>query len=254
MVTATAGPDEPTDGPPPEDSNPLVRAITAALNYTYDQVAVSREDILKATKHYDLQFTSWDDYQRRAPFSMMEQIANGYIRWTKIKVSGLAFPLAMGNIALAVPDTLQYLGFTLRMVTGIAAAYGFDPHPDHLGGKVKSIVLQAYLNGNLGRGAIEGAGKLSLGAATKFLKTVPMRTNFLMRVIVAIGKALGIRITRKLLLTWVPIAGGVFNSAFSWGLANGIAMSARKDFSDFREEIRSGKYRNDPDYQGLGDE
>jgi hypothetical protein len=229
----------------------VVDAVTGAISLTYDKVAVDHESILKGARHYELDLNTWEDYQRRAPSEVMEQLADSHIKRCKIVVSGLAVPLGAGGLPLLIPDLLQFIAATLRMVTGIAAAYGFDPAPEYLEGKVKSIILQAYLNGLVGKKAVTGVEKLTLGATTKFLRTVAMRSNFLIKVIVAIGKIFGVRITRQVLLKAVPGVSGAINGALSWVLVQQIAKQAKADFKQFREELRQGKYRDDPDYDGF---
>jgi hypothetical protein len=225
--------------------------ITSILNKTYDTVAVPKERIISAANHYDLQYDSWHSFCRDAPITVMEQMANGFIADCSLKVAGLGTALGAGGIISILPDTVQFLGFTLRMVTAIAAAYGFDPAPDNLEGRVKIIVLQAYLNGNLGHSSIEGVERLGISAVTKYLKTVPMRTNFLMKLIVGIGKIFGIRVTRNMLLKGVPMLAAGISGALNYKLAQDIGERANAEFKTFRREIREGKYSNDPDYTNL---
>ena len=236
-----------------EKQSKISQAVANALSATYDKVALDKDTILRsARQHYHFPLTTWEEYQHHASFGMMDEIADGYIKATKIKVSGAGAVCGLGGFAAAIPDVIQFLGFTLRMVTEIAAAYGFDPAPDYMEGRVKCIVLQAYLNGNLGHSAIDGVEKIGVSAATKFLKDVAMRKNFLVKIIVFIGKALGLRITRKILLMAVPILGSMAGSGMNWYLAHKIADSAKKEFRVFREELRSGKYAHDSDYNGMG--
>jgi uncharacterized protein (DUF697 family) len=237
---------------PREWMDKIAKAVSDVVSFTYDRVAVKKEDVLKATKCYGIDADGWKAYQQKAPFKVMDEVADGYILWTKIKVSGLSVPLGAAGLPAAIPDAVQFLGFTIRMVTGIAAAYGFDPDPDYLQGKVKTIILQAYLNGNVGKGTVEGVEKLTAAAAVKFLKNVPMRSNFLMKLIVAIGKVFGIRVTRQLLLKAVPGVSGAINGGLSWYLVRQIAKQAKEEFRTFRKDLRDGKYRGDEDYVGLG--
>jgi hypothetical protein len=232
----------------------ITNAVSEAVSRVYDRVAVNKESVLRDVEHYELGITTWEEYQRKAPLKVMEEIADGHVQWTKIKVSGLGTALGAGGLALIIPDTLQFLTLTIRMVTGIAAAYGFDPHPEYLGGKVKVIVLQAYLNANLGKSAVAGAEKVGLGAAVKFLRDVAMRSNFLIKLIVAIGKVIGVRVTRQMLLKALPGVAAGINGALGWFLTRGIANHAKAEFRQFREDLRRGKYKDDPDYEGLGRE
>ena len=236
-----------------DTQNKISKAVSEALNVTYDKVALDKNAILhSAQRHYHLNLLTWEDYQQRASMDVMDEIANGYIKAAKIKVSGLGAFCGFGGIAAAIPDILQFVGFTLRMVTEIAAAYGFDPAPNCMEGRIKCVVLQAYLNANLGHSAVDGIEKIGVSAATKFLKNVAMRKNFLIRIIVAIGKALGVRVTRKMLLTFVPGIGSVAGGGMNWILAQKIAASAQAEFRNFRQELRAGKYAGDPDYNGMG--
>ena len=235
----------------PADQNPIAKAIIAALSFIYDQVAVSTRSVLSATRHYDEEYEDWTDYQQRAGFRMMDEIADGHIKACKVQVSGLGAVAGFGGYAALVPDAIQFVTLTLRMVTGIAAAYGFDPAPTYLEGKTKVIVLQAYLNANLGQAGYKGAEKIGLSAITKFLKNVAMRSNLLMKIIVAIGRVIGIRITRAWLLKSVPFVASGVNAGFNWYLAGQIGREAKREFRQFREDLRDGKYRDDDDYDGL---
>ncbi|GDX40837.1 hypothetical protein LBMAG21_11290 [Armatimonadota bacterium] len=231
----------------------ISQAIINALSSLYDKVALDKNVILQSATHsYHLDISTWEDYQHHAPVIVMDEIANGYIKATKIKVSGLGAACGFGGLLTAIPDVLQFVAFTLRMVTEIAAAYGFDPAPDCMEGRVKCVVLQAYLNGTLGQSVIEGAEKIGVNMATKFLKNVALRTNFLMRIIVAIGKAIGVRVTRKMLLKSVPVIASAVNGGMNWMLAQEIAASTQTEFRMFRAELRAGKYSHDPDYFGMG--
>lgn len=236
-----------------EKQGKVSQAVANALSAAYDKVALDKNAILRsARQHYHLPLTTWQEYQHHASFDVMDEIADGYIKATKITVSGAGAVCGLGGLATAIPDVVQFMGFTLRMVTEIAAAYGFDPAPDCMEGRIKCVVLQAYLNANLGHSAIDGMEKLGVSAATKYLKNVAMRKDFLIRIIVAIGKALGLRVTRKMLLKVVPGIASVAGGGMNWFLAQKIAASAKAEFRAFREELRTGKYACDPDYNGMG--
>jgi hypothetical protein len=229
----------------------VAAAVSSAINRLYDEVAVSKEEVLQAVQQYELGITTWEEYREKAPSDVMGEIADGYIQWTKIKVSGLGTVLGAGGAALLIPDTLQFVGFSLRMVTGIAAAYGFDPHPQCLEGRMKTITLQAYLNANLGKAAVTGVERVSISGVVKFLKTAAMRSHFLLRLIVLIGRLIGLRISRQLLLRAIPGVAAGINGMLSWYLARGIARNAKAEFRQFRRDIRHGKYKSDPDYAGI---
>ena len=236
-----------------ENQSKVSQAVTGVLSATYDRVALDKNVILRsARQHYHLTLPTWEDYQHKAPLDVMDDIANGYIKATKITVSGAGAVCGLGGIAAAVPDVIQFLGFTLRMVTEIAAAYGFDPAPDCMEGRIKCVVLQAYLNANLGHSAIDGVEKIGVSAATKYLKNVAMRKDFLIKIIIAIGKAIGIRVTRKMLLKAVPGVASIAGGGMNWMLAQKIAAGAQAEFRAFREELRVGKYARNPDYNGMG--
>ena len=236
-----------------ELANKLNQEVTNGLSGTYDKVALDKNVILQsARQQYRLDVPTWNDYQNNAPSKIMEEIADGYIMGCKLKVSGLGTAFGLGGLVTAVPDALQFLYFTLKMVTEIAAAYGFDPNPNYLEGKVKCIVLQSYLNGNIGHSAIDGAEKIGISAVTKFLKNVAMRKNILIKIIVAIGKVLGIRVTRSLLLKAVPVIACAAGGGLNWWLAQKIANNAKSEFGSFRQDLRAGKYKHDSDYDGLG--
>ena len=156
-----------------DNQSTISQAITNALSSLYDKVALDKNVILQsAANTYHLDLLSWEDYQYHAPVIVMDEIANGYILATKIKVSGLGAVCGAGSIFTAIPDVIQFVTLTLRMVTEIAAAYGFDPAPDCMEGRIKCVVLQAYLNGILGQSVIEGVEKIGVNMATKFLKNV----------------------------------------------------------------------------------
>src|SRR6185503_9385422 len=100
---------------------------------------------------YHTEFNNWEKYQRDAGLKLMDDIADAQIRACKISVSALGAAAGFGGFATIVPDTLQFVALTLRMATGIAAAYGFDPQPAANHGKTKVLVLQSYLNANVGK-------------------------------------------------------------------------------------------------------
>jgi hypothetical protein len=234
------------------EDNPISRAIASALDLTYDRVAMKRDGVLEAAQEFDLGFKDWDEYQRRAGAKLMNDTADRYISNCKLQVSSLGAAAGFGGYLAIIPDALQFVGFTLRMVTGIAAAYGFDPDPDYLSGKVKVLVLQAYLNGSAGNAQFRGAEKMTLSAVTKALARAATRSQFLLTIIVAIARLLGVRISKQWLLKSIPLVASGANAGFNWLLARQIGNSAKAEFRQFREDIRIGKYKDDPDYSGLG--
>ena len=236
----------------PEDRESVIaQAVSSAMDVLYDRVYVRADAVLEAAKPYELGFENWDEYQRRMPLKLMDAIADDYIKWGKIQVSGLGALAGFGGWLTMVPDTLQFVTLTLRMVTGIAAAYGFNPDPDYLHGKVKVLILQAYLNANLGNATVKGIEAVSLSTTTKLLQTVAKRSDLLIRIIILIGRIIGIRLTRKGLLASIPIASSGINAGANWYYARQIALSAKEEFRVFRDDLRRGKHRNDPAYEGL---
>lgn len=235
-----------------EPAGVIARAVSEGAGFIYDRVAVSRETVLKTAQGYDLGFDTWDDYQRRAGLKLMDGIAEGYVRTSKVAVSGLGAAAGFGGFAAIVPDALQFVTLTLRMVTGIAAAYGFDPDPRALDGKVKVLVMQAYLNASTGQAPQKGVEAVALTTTTKLLKTAAVRAELLLKILEILGRLIGLRITREGILKSIPIVASGANAGFNWYYARQIARSAQKELRQFREELRSGKHANDPDFDGLG--
>jgi hypothetical protein len=230
----------------------VTEAIAKSVTWTYDKIAVRKDTVFEnAVRHYELPFDEWRQYQKDASFRVMDEIANGYILQCKVQVIGLGALMGPGGFATIVPDAVQFLGFTLRMVTGIAAAYGFDPDPKFLEGRTKAVILQAYLNANIGKGAAEAGGKIGAGVAFKFFKNVAMRSNALAVLVVSIGKVLGIRITRQWLLRSIPFVASAANAGINWYLARAIGEEVRTEFRQFRKDLRAGKYGDDSDYDDL---
>jgi hypothetical protein len=236
----------------PDDQNPVARAVTAGLEMIYERVAVRKDSTLSDARYQGLVFETWDEYQRRAPFTAMDDIADAHIKTCKVSVSALGAAAGFGGFAAMVPDALQFVTLTLRMVTGIASAYGFDPDPKALDGKVKLLVLQAYLNANLGQTAYKGTEAVALSAATRLFTNVANRADWLILLLGLIGRIIGIRITRQGILRTIPLVSSGVNAGFNWHLAQKIARSARAEFKQFRDDLRLGKYKNEPDYAGLG--
>lgn len=232
-------------------SGVVAEALETAMSVTYDRVAVSRDSVLHSAAGYH-GFKTWDDYQREAGLRLMDEIADAQIRRCKLTVTGFGAVAGLGGLATLVPDTLQFVALTLRMVTGIAAAYGFDPDPYSLKGKVKVLVLQAYLNANLGQTPVKGIEAVTLAATTRLLRNAATRADFLVRLIILIGRVLGVRITRQGLLRSIPVLSSGANAAFNWFYARQIAQAARREFRQFREDLRHGKYAHDPAFEGLG--
>jgi hypothetical protein len=230
----------------------VTAALEGAINYTYDHVAVSRESTLKAAQHYNLEFRDWDNYLRAAGLKLMDDIADQQIMRCKVAVSTLGAAAGFGGFATIIPDTLQFVTLTLRMVTGIAAAYGIDPQPTARHGKNKVLVLQAYLNANLGGAQQKGVQAVTLTSTTKLLRTAAARSDLLLRIIVLLARIIGLRVTKQGLMRSIPVISSGTNAGFNWYYARQIAVAAKAEFRQFREELRSGKYRGDPDYEGLG--
>lgn len=230
----------------------VTAALEGAINYTYDHVAVSREGTLKAAQGYNLEFRDWDNYVRAAGIKLMDDIADQQIMGCKVAVSTLGAAAGFGGFLTIVPDTLQFVTLTLRMVTGIAAAYGIDPQPTARGGKNKVLVLQAYLNANLGQTQQKGVQAVTLSTTSKLLKSAAMRSDLLIRIISLLARIIGLRVTKQGILRTIPLVSSGANAGFNWYYARQIATEAKAEFRQFREELRSGKYRNDPDYEGLG--
>src|SRR5687767_12076177 len=160
----------------------VTAALEGAINYTYDHVAVDREHILKAAQSYNLEFRDWDNYQRAAGMKLMDDIADQQIMGCKVAVSTLGAAAGFGGFLTIVPDTLQFLTLTLRMVTAIAGAYGIDPDPSARHGKNKVLVLQAYLNANLGQAQSKGVQAVTLSSTSKLLKSAAMRSDLLIKI------------------------------------------------------------------------
>jgi hypothetical protein len=232
--------------------NPVSRAISEAVSFVYDRVAVTRESILQDAKARGREFVDWEDYVRTAPFTLMDELAERHIHRTKVTVSSLGAAAGLGGFAAVVPDAIQFVTLTLRMVTGIAAAYGFDPHPDALGGRTKLIILQAYLNAAMGESAYKSAESVGLSTATRLIRTAAERSGWLLKLIVAIGKIIGIRLTEKGILRTIPVVSSGINAGANWFFARQIARAARKELKQFRDDLRLGRHRGDRDFDGFG--
>lgn len=237
---------------PGKNGNAVEKALTQGLSALYDRVAVRKETVLAAAKEHGLTFESWEQYQRRAPFRVMDAIADDHVRRCRLTTSGLGAAAGFGGLFAVVPDALQFVALTLRMVTGVAAAYGFDPSPQALDGRVKVIVLQAYLNANLGGAASKAKEAVTLATAAKLCETVATRATWLMRLIVLIARLLGLRLTETGIVRSIPLVSSGVNATFNWFLARKIADISRAELKQFRDDLRLGKYRGDPAYEGLG--
>lgn len=237
---------------PEKQESKIAEAVSAAVSTIYDKVHVRPDAMMQAANAYELGIKDWDDYQRRFPLKLMDDLADEQIKWAKIQVSSLGAVAGLGGLLASIPDTIQFVTLTLRMVTGIAAAYGFNPAPDYLEGKTKVLILQAYLNANLGNTRQKGIEAVGLGATTKLLKSVVQRSDLLIRLIILIGRIIGIRLTKRGLLAGIPLAASGVNAGFNWFYARQIARAAKEEFRGFRDDLRRGKYYDDPDYDGLG--
>lgn len=237
-----------------ETGGAIARAVSAAVGVVYDQVAVSKESILRAAaaRGTDTDFATWEEYQRLAPFYLMDDLAEAHVANCRMTVTTLGAAAGFGGLITAVPDALQFVTCTLRMVTGIAAAYGFDPDPDARSGRNKVVILQAYLNANLGQSAYKSGEAITLSAVTTMVKTAAARSRFLMNLLILIGRIIGIRLTRGTILRAIPVISSGINASVNWNLAGSIAKAAKAEFKQFRDELRLGKYRNDANYDGLG--
>jgi EcsC family protein len=235
-----------------EDQNAIAKAVSEVLSFTYDRVAVNKESILREAAERGKEFPDWDAYQRKAPFMLMDELADAHIQRCKVTVSGLSAAAGFGGLVAAIPDALQFVTLTLRMVTGIAAAYGFDPDADANHGKNKLIILQAYLNANLGQSAAKSAEAVGLSAVTKLVRDVATRSQWLTRLLILIGRIIGIRLSKQGILRSIPVVSSGINAGFSWYLVRDIAKSARAELKQFRDDLRLGKHHDDPDFSGLG--
>ena len=235
-----------------EDQNPVARAVSSALNSIYDQIAIDREASLREARELHFEVDTWEAYQRDAPFSVMDEIADRHIQRCKLTVSGLGAAAGLGGFITVIPDALQFVTCTLRMVTGIAAAYGFDPDPDAQGGRTKLLVLQAYANANMGNSARKGTEAVALSAATKLFRSAVTNARWLDLLLKLIGRLIGIRLTRQGILRAIPVFSSGMNAGFNWYFARQIARGARAEFKQFRDELRLGKHKGDPDFEGLG--
>ena len=229
----------------------VAQAIETGIGLIYDRVAVDKNSVLKAGSEFHTGFDTWEEYQRKAGIKLMDQIADEHIRNCKIAVSALGAAAGFGGFATIVPDTLQFITLTLRMVTGIAAAYGFDPDPYFMKGKTKVLVMQAYLNANLGQTTQKGIEAVTLSATTRLMRNAATRSDLLVRIIIVIARLVGLRITRQGILRSIPLLSSGTNAGFNWYYARQIAESAKAEFRQFRTELRQGKYRDDPAYEGF---
>src|SRR5438874_2117407 len=91
-------------------------AVSSAVSWVYDKVAVSKQTVLEsANRHYELELKDWPGYQTQAPFRVMDEIADAYIRHCKVEVSGLGALMGLGGVATIAPDVVQFVSLTLRM-------------------------------------------------------------------------------------------------------------------------------------------
>jgi len=115
-----------------------------------------------------------------------------------------------------------------------------------------ATVLQAYANANMGHTVDKAGEAVTLSATTRLIRTVAARAKWLTGLIILIGRLIGIRLTRQGILKAIPVASSGVNAALNWRMAADIARQARTEFKQFRDDLRIGKYRDDPDYAGLG--
>lgn len=239
---------------PEEPEGAIARAVSAAVGKIYDQVAVHKEGVLRAAaeRSSDTDFATWEEYQRLAPFYLMDDLAEAHVANCRMTVTALGAAAGFGGFLTAIPDAMQFVTCTLRMVTGIAAAYGFDPDPEAREGRNKIVILQAYLNANLGQSAYKTGEAITLSTVTVMVKTAAARSRFLINLLILIGRIIGIRLTRGTILRAIPVISSGINAGVNWNLSHSIAKLAKAEFKQFRDELRLGKYRTDPNYDGLG--
>lgn len=234
-----------------DDQNPVSKAVSQAVGFVYDRVAVHRDTVLRDARALKREFKDWEEYQRTAPFTLMDELAERHIQRCKITVSSLGAAAGLAGFVAVVPDALQFLTLTLRMVTGVAAAYGFDPDPDAREGRNKVIILQAYLNASLGESAYKSAESVGLSSAAKLIRNAAERSTWLLKLIIAIARIIGIRLTEKGILRTIPVVSSGINAGANWYFARQISRAARKELKDFRDDLRLGKHRGDRDFEGL---
>jgi hypothetical protein len=232
----------------------VAQAVETGISVIYDRVAVKKDSVLKAAAQFHGDFGEWEQYQKRAGLALMDKIADAHIRNTKFAVSGLGAAAGFGGFLTIIPDTLQFITLTLRMVTGIAAAYGVDPDPYLARGRGKVLVMQAYLNANIGHSAKKGIEAVTLTTTTKLLRNAAQRSELLLKIIVILARLIGLRFTESGLLKAIPVVSSGANAGFNWFYCRKIAIAAKSEFRKFREEIRSGKHRGDPDFGWLGNQ
>ena len=98
----------------------------------------------------------------------------------------------------------------------------------------------------------KGVEAVSLSAATKLFRNAVARSRWLPMLLLLIGRILGIRLTRQGIMKTIPVLSAGVNAGFNWHLARQIARGARTELKRFRDDLRLGKHRDDPDYDGLG--
>ncbi len=227
----------------------LQQGLADAIAFTYDRVHVRREDVLRRAAERGFPGLSWQQYREQASGKLMDAIADSYIRPTNLTVTAAGAASGLAGLPGLLPDALQFLALTLRMVTGIAAAYGFDPDPDARQGAARALVLQAYVNAHFGRSAKKATESLTLAAAARGLRHATNRAGWILDLMLFLARLIGLRITRQGLIRGIPVVASGVNAGFNWYHARKIARSAREEFREFREQIWRGAGRHDPEME-----
>ena len=168
----------------------------------YEIISVAPEDILADARGLGIKVTSIDEL-RRVRTSVLDGLADQYIRNAKLMTSLSGAGLGAGGLVLAGPELSILSASLVRLAQRLAVVYGFDYQSPAEAIHVWAAIARALGVENI----TDGTSKVAVRSIPKLLATGPARSGVFKALIRMIAARLGILVTERGLARALPLVG-----------------------------------------------
>lgn len=168
----------------------------------YEIISVAPEDVLADARGLGIKVSSIAEL-RSVRTSVLDSLADQYIRNAKLMTSLSGAGLGAGGLVLAGPELSILSASIVRLAQRLAVVYGFDYKSPAESLHVWSAIARALGVENI----TDGTSKVAVRSIPKLLATGPARSGVFKSLIRMIAARLGLLVTERGLARALPLVG-----------------------------------------------
>ena len=237
----------------------------------YDMISIDTDDVLADARGIGIQVRTVEEL-RAVRTSVLDGLADQYIRNAKLMTSLSGAGLGAGGLMLVGPDLSILAGSLLRLAQRLAVVYGFDFRRSS-----ESVHVWAALGRSLGVEKVtDGAGQVAVRNLPKLLAQGAGKSVSFKALVKAIAGRLGLLVTERGLARALPLVGAGVAAMTNYQIVRELGDKMRTYFRErhITEKVERGSAPGQrsaragftadpvpdtsrgpgaPDFEGIGD-